>query len=375
VSDPEGMANVPEGEEVAKASRDLASLLAQHLTFLAKYSASGTKYVWDILMDWINYVMMDMDAELPEGIGQARTQMISEVLARTVVEHITMLYQLDVEEIAEKDLYQSVLQYLTLHSRGASAILPSNPVVLPDILPNIMQEEELRRHIQTEAQSPEGQKRPPDRLLTLKEAADLYPNEMKYDDIRRWHSSGLLEEKGRRWLTRPGGRSIPLVSQAEVAYLKDNRPPRGPIASFKQKMRKDVDSLAHRLYTPAETQTPSELARQAPLTGETQQLPLNHSNLEAHVRQLAHEAEILPEPKLITLQEAVETYGIPYETLRSRIRSGHLQVKGREIFHTHGGGKILVDEQDIFRSLSEPPARGRPPAKLKQGDRVLSVNS
>jgi transcriptional regulator with XRE-family HTH domain len=82
-----------------------------------------------------------------------------------------------------------------------------------------------------------------DRLITLKEAAALYPNEVSYGDVLRWHYSGLLEEQGRRWLARPGGRSIPLVSQVEVAYLKDNRPPRGPTEGFKKKMRKSIDSL------------------------------------------------------------------------------------------------------------------------------------
>jgi transcriptional regulator with XRE-family HTH domain len=82
-----------------------------------------------------------------------------------------------------------------------------------------------------------------DRLITLKEAANLYPDELSYGDVLRWHYSGLLEEQGRRWLARPGGRSIPLVSQVEVAYLKDNRPPRGPTESFKKKMRKSIDSL------------------------------------------------------------------------------------------------------------------------------------
>jgi transcriptional regulator with XRE-family HTH domain len=76
---------------------------------------------------------------------------------------------------------------------------------------------------------PEGKngEKQPDRLLTLKEAANLFPDEVSYSDVLRWHYSGRLEEQGRRWLARPGGRSIPLVSQAEVAYLKDHRPPVG----------------------------------------------------------------------------------------------------------------------------------------------------
>jgi hypothetical protein len=96
--------------------------------------------------------------------------------------------------------------------------------------------------LQAEARGKNGEEQP-DRLMTLKEAAGLYPDEVSYGDVLRWHYSGLLEEQGRRWLARPGGRSIPLVSQVEVAYLKDNRPPRGPTESFKKKMRKHIDSL------------------------------------------------------------------------------------------------------------------------------------
>jgi transcriptional regulator with XRE-family HTH domain len=167
-----------------------------------------------------------------------------------------------------------------------------------------------------------------DHLITLKQAAALYPNEVSYGDVLRWHYSGLLEEQGRRWLARPGGRSIPLVSQVEVAYLKDNRPPRGPIESFKKKMRIDIDRL----------------------------------------RRSRRQTEILPdeelaEQKLITLKEAVETHGVAYETLRSWYRSGHLPERGREVFPTHGGGKILVDEQDVVRLKSQPPRRGKPPIK------------
>jgi hypothetical protein len=65
--------------------------------------------------------------------------------------------------------------------------------------------------------------------------------------------------------------------------------------------------------------------------------------------------------ELITLKEAVEAHGVPYETLRSWLRSGYLSVKGRETFGTHGGGKILVDNNDINRLKSKPPTRGRPP--------------
>jgi hypothetical protein len=71
------------------------------------------------------------------------------------------------------------------------------------------------------------------------------------------------------------------------------------------------------------------------------------------------------ESKLITLKEAVNTHGVAYETLRSWYRGGYLPEKGREVFHTHGGGKILVDEKDVLRLKSQPPARGKPPNKPK----------
>jgi hypothetical protein len=76
--------------------------------------------------------------------------------------------------------------------------------------------------------------------------------------------------------------------------------------------------------------------------------------------------EKVVEPKLITLKEAVETHGVAYETLRSWYRSGHLPERGREVFATHGGGKILVDEKDVVRLKSQPPRRGKPPIKPTQ---------
>jgi hypothetical protein len=63
---------------------------------------------------------------------------------------------------------------------------------------------------------------------------------------------------------------------------------------------------------------------------------------------LSNEEEV-PRPKLLTLPEAAQTHDLPYGTLRSWHRSGQLPEKGREVFHTHGGGKILVDEKDIVR--------------------------
>jgi transcriptional regulator with XRE-family HTH domain len=72
------------------------------------------------------------------------------------------------------------------------------------------------------------------------------------------------------------------------------------------------------------------------------------------------------EPKLITLVEAAKKYELPYGTVRSWYRRGHLPEKGREVFGTHGGGKILVDEKEVIRLKSQPPARGKPPIKLTE---------
>jgi hypothetical protein len=102
-------------------------------------------------------------------------------------------------------------------------------------------------------------------------------------------------------------------------------------------------------------------------------------SVPAHARRLQQESDFSPQSplktdikadvgqsKLITLKQAVATHGVAYETLRSWYRSGHLSVKGREIFHTHGGGKILVDEKDVLRLKTQPPARGKPPVKPKE---------
>ena len=69
----------------------------------------------------------------------------------------------------------------------------------------------------------------------------------------------------------------------------------------------------------------------------------------------------LAQPRLLTLKEAGEAHGIAYGTLHTWLRSGYLSEKGREIFHTDSGGKIkiLVDDADVRRLKSHPPARGR----------------
>jgi hypothetical protein len=69
------------------------------------------------------------------------------------------------------------------------------------------------------------------------------------------------------------------------------------------------------------------------------------------------------EPKLITLVEAAKKYDLPYETIRTWYRSGRLPEKGREVFSTHGGGKILVDENEITRLMNRRTPKKKSPSK------------
>jgi hypothetical protein len=69
------------------------------------------------------------------------------------------------------------------------------------------------------------------------------------------------------------------------------------------------------------------------------------------------------EPKLIAMPEAAKKYDLPYTTVRSWYRRGYLPEKGREVFGTHGGGKILVEENDVIRLTNRRPPKGKPPVK------------
>ena len=66
---------------------------------------------------------------------------------------------------------------------------------------------------------------------------------------------------------------------------------------------------------------------------------------------------------LITLQQAVDLYGIPPGTLRGWISVGHLEPKKR-LRHV-GGGLILVDKRDVAQLKAHRPKIGRP---RKNGD-------
>jgi hypothetical protein len=69
------------------------------------------------------------------------------------------------------------------------------------------------------------------------------------------------------------------------------------------------------------------------------------------------------EPKLITLVEAAKKYDLSYGTVRTWYRSGRLPEKGREVFPTHGGGKILVDEQEVIRLTNRWTPKRKSPSK------------
>jgi hypothetical protein len=67
------------------------------------------------------------------------------------------------------------------------------------------------------------------------------------------------------------------------------------------------------------------------------------------------------EQKLIALPDAARKYGLPYETVRSWYQRGNLRELGREVFGTHGGGKILVDEKEVIRLKNRRTQKRRAP--------------
>jgi transcriptional regulator with XRE-family HTH domain len=140
-----------------------------------------------------------------------------------------------------------------------------------------------------------------------------------------------------------------------------------PATTLSDWAEKEVITVLHRGQTTQGIYLDEEaVARAAPVYHEAKQQGAQAirrlRQLQESQQQRKPEEKVV-EPKLITLKGAEETYGVPYETLRSWYRSGHLPLKGREVFHTHGGGKILVNEQDVIRLKNQPPARGKPPIK------------
>jgi hypothetical protein len=99
---------------------------------------------------------------------------------------------------------------------------------------------------------------------------------------------------------------------------------------------------------------------QHPAQPEISVLLVDQNEVQEAKDRLGVDEEVV-ETKLITLKQAAEEYNLPYGRVYSWFRSGYLPEKGREIFPTHGGGKILVDATDVRRMKSRPPMQGRPP--------------
>ena len=64
--------------------------------------------------------------------------------------------------------------------------------------------------------------------------------------------------------------------------------------------------------------------------------------------------------ELITLAEASARYSIPHGTLNGWVQNGRLPVRDREPFAARGGGKVLVDAEDIEELIRNKPQPGRP---------------
>ena len=167
----------------------------------------------------------------------------------------------------------------------------------------------------------ESLEKQPDRLVTIKEGVRL--TGLPHGTIGRWLSARRLKERGRQWLARPGGRSIPMYSLADLTYLKDNPPPVGKhINKEKPKSKRGIAFEGR----PAR---------------------------ERQEEQVAESSE-----HLVTLSEASQASGITLGTLYNYINTGKLTVRGREPYPAPGGGKVLVDPAEV-RSLPRRP-RGRP---------------
>jgi hypothetical protein len=69
----------------------------------------------------------------------------------------------------------------------------------------------------------EGKKVQPERLVTVREVVDTL--NVPPSTVQHWVATGRLQERGRIWLGKPGGRSTPLVSESEAESLKNNPPP------------------------------------------------------------------------------------------------------------------------------------------------------
>jgi hypothetical protein len=82
------------------------------------------------------------------------------------------------------------------------------------------------------------------------------------------------------------------------------------------------------------------------------------------VMKLKEKVGAAAEPKLISLPDAAKKHDLPYGTVRSWYQRGDLPEKGREVFGTRGGGKILVEENDVLRLMNRRTLR-KPTIKKK----------
>ena len=65
-------------------------------------------------------------------------------------------------------------------------------------------------------------------------------------------------------------------------------------------------------------------------------------------------------PGLITIDDAALKYGQKVSTLHTRVERGHLTKKGRLRSPARGGGKVVIDEEELKILLANPPRVGRP---------------
>ena len=179
------------------------------------------------------------------------------------------------------------------------------------------------------------------KLITLEEAAGIARR--TYCTLQRWLRGGYLREYGREKFPARGGGKV-LVSLEEVWYLAENPPRPGPKKNGRRCSM--VRSNGGRVS----------------VNGRVVQ---ERAVVEAMRREGIEDVRIKNVatavwPKLITLDDASERYGLPYNTLLSWVHRGHLTEHGRQPFPARRGGKILIDENELIHLLANRPRSGRP---------------
>ena len=72
---------------------------------------------------------------------------------------------------------------------------------------------------------------------------------------------------------------------------------------------------------------------------------------------------VATEPNLITLKHAAEKYGIALESLRNWLYRANITERARESFPARGGGKVLIDENELIAYLERRNPKGGRPQK------------